>query len=442
MDEESMEIDDSLYSRQRYVLGDSAMHKMARSTVFISGMSGLGVEIAKNIVLAGVKEVVIHDSESASLSDLSSQFFLREADTHTSANRAEACLQRLAELNPYVTVRASSVSLHVHSDLSVLSHYQCVILTGAGLELQKAVNQYCRSHSPPITFISCSVRGVFSSLFCDCGPGFVVVDPNGEEPAQSFVGSITKGCPGVVSCQDGQLHGLETGDQVEFREVVGMETLNGKTFTVKVLSPSQFSICDTSGEDYQPYQHGGIARQVKVHKTIHFQSLVDQLPSPSCLLVDFAKLEAPSQMHIAFLALHQFSLARQGTLPRARNTEDADALVKLAEKVNSELKLVEKVDVSLVRYLSLTARGSLPPLITTVGGVAAQEAITALTGKFTPLQQWLYLDTVEVLAGQEKCDSQSFLPRGDRYDALRICIGQDMIQRLADLKLFMVGCEL
>lgn len=32
-------------SRQRYVLGDSAMHKMARATVFISGMTGLGVEI-------------------------------------------------------------------------------------------------------------------------------------------------------------------------------------------------------------------------------------------------------------------------------------------------------------------------------------------------------------------------------------------------------------
>jgi ubiquitin-activating enzyme E1-like protein 2 len=44
------------------------------------------------------------------------------------------------------------------------------------------------------------------------------------------------------------------------------------------------------------------------------------------------------------------------------------------------------------------------------------------------------------MAGQEKSDPQSFLPRGDRYDALRICIGQDMIQKLADLKLFMVGC--
>ena len=34
-------------SRQRYVLGDSAMQKMAQSSIFISGMGGLGVEIGK-----------------------------------------------------------------------------------------------------------------------------------------------------------------------------------------------------------------------------------------------------------------------------------------------------------------------------------------------------------------------------------------------------------
>lgn len=34
-----------LFSRQRYVLGDSAMHQMAQSSVFLSGMGALGVEI-------------------------------------------------------------------------------------------------------------------------------------------------------------------------------------------------------------------------------------------------------------------------------------------------------------------------------------------------------------------------------------------------------------
>ena len=33
-----------------------------------------------------------------------------------------------------------------------------------------------------------------------------------------------------------------------------------------------------------------------------------------------------------------------------------------------------------------------------------------------------------------------FFHRGDRYDSLRICVGDDVVDRLADLKLFMVGC--
>lgn len=37
----------SLPSRQRYVLGDNAMHQMAQSSVFLSGMGGLGIEIGR-----------------------------------------------------------------------------------------------------------------------------------------------------------------------------------------------------------------------------------------------------------------------------------------------------------------------------------------------------------------------------------------------------------
>jgi ubiquitin-activating enzyme E1 len=41
------------------------MKKMANSNVLISGMKGLGIEIAKNVVLGGVKSVTIHDTENA-----------------------------------------------------------------------------------------------------------------------------------------------------------------------------------------------------------------------------------------------------------------------------------------------------------------------------------------------------------------------------------------
>ena len=57
----------------RYVLGHDAMRRMQLSNVLISGMKGLGVEIAKNVVLGGVKSVTIHDGGNAAWGDLSSQ---------------------------------------------------------------------------------------------------------------------------------------------------------------------------------------------------------------------------------------------------------------------------------------------------------------------------------------------------------------------------------
>ena len=76
---------------------------MARSSVLISGLKGLGIEIAKNVILSGVKAVTLHDTEQVAVTDLGSQFFLRESDVGT--NRAVACYQRAAELNSYVTMR-------------------------------------------------------------------------------------------------------------------------------------------------------------------------------------------------------------------------------------------------------------------------------------------------------------------------------------------------
>lgn len=51
------DIDESLYSRQLYVLGHDAMRRMASSDVLISGLGGLGVEVC--IVFTYFQIVVI-----------------------------------------------------------------------------------------------------------------------------------------------------------------------------------------------------------------------------------------------------------------------------------------------------------------------------------------------------------------------------------------------
>lgn len=51
------------------------MKRMQNSNVLISGMRGLGVEIAKNVILGGVRSVTVHDQGVAEWRDLSSQVF-------------------------------------------------------------------------------------------------------------------------------------------------------------------------------------------------------------------------------------------------------------------------------------------------------------------------------------------------------------------------------
>lgn len=59
-----------------YVLGHEAMKKMSVAHVLVVGLKGLGVEIAKNVVLAGVKSVTLWDPTPAEISDLSAQVIL------------------------------------------------------------------------------------------------------------------------------------------------------------------------------------------------------------------------------------------------------------------------------------------------------------------------------------------------------------------------------
>ena len=246
-----MEIDDSLYSRQRYVLGDTAMKKMAQSKVFVSGMDGLGVEIAKNIVLAGVKELVIHDTTLVTVSDIGTQFFLRESDI--GKNRAEVTHPRLSELNPYVAVKVLSGCLD--GEMAVLDEFTCVIFVNyLSLVSLDTANLRCRKSNPQIRFISASVYGVFASVFNDFGDTFEVLDKNGEELHEFFINSVTQCAKGVVTCIENELHGLESGDYVTFKEVQGMTELNSGEYKVDVTSPREFTICDTTA--YTAYQTG------------------------------------------------------------------------------------------------------------------------------------------------------------------------------------------
>ncbi|CCO27610.1 ubiquitin-activating enzyme E1 [Rhizoctonia solani AG-1 IB] len=182
------QIDEGLYSRQLYVLGHEAMKRMAASNVLIVGVKGLGVEIAKNIVLAGVKSVTLFDPEPVQVQDLGTQFFLRESDV--GKPRAAATLPRLAELNAYVPVKDLGGSPGQEITVDLIKGFQAVILTDVPLSKQLEINDW--THENDVHFISAETRGLFGSAFNDFGPKFTCIDATGEQPLTGMIVEVSK----------------------------------------------------------------------------------------------------------------------------------------------------------------------------------------------------------------------------------------------------------
>ena len=425
------EIDESLYSRQLYVLGHEAMKRMGASNVLIVGLTGLGVEIAKNIALAGVKSLTLHDPRPVAISDLSAQFFLHSDDV--GKPRAEVTAPRLAELNSYTPVSVHQAE-SLTDDLNGLSRYQVVVLTTTTLRDQLVISDYC--HKNGISLVITDTFGLFGYIFTDFGANFTVGDVSGENPVSGIVADIDEN--GLVSALDETRHGLEDGDFVEFSEVKGMEALNGAApRKVTVKGPYSFSIGDVSG--LGTYQGGGLFNQIKMPKSIDFQPLAAQLKKPELMISDYAKFDRPQQIHIGIQALHQFGETHHDAMPKPHNNSDAREVIRIAKEIAAAAEIDDQIDEKLITELSYQARGDLSPMAAFFGGLAAQEVLKSVSGKFNPIIQWLYLDSLESLPTSVKRSEELCKPQGSRYDGQIAVFGTEYQEKISNFRMFLVG---
>ncbi|GAA5962762.1 hypothetical protein JCM21900_006493, partial [Sporobolomyces salmonicolor] len=424
-------LDESLYSRQLYVLGHEAMKRMAASDVLIVGLSGLGVEIAKNVCLAGVKSVTLSDPTPVTIPDLGTQFFLRESDV--GQRRDEATRPRLAELNAY-----TPVSVLGDFSLDAVKRFQVVVLVQGSTEEQLKLNDF--THANGIKFISTETAGLFGSAFCDFGEQFPVVDQTGETPLSGMVVAIEEAEDALVTCLDEARHGLEDGDFVRFSEVEGMD-INSTGVEgarkVSVKGPYTFTIGDTRG--LGQYKRGGWFHQVKMPKMYDFKPLRESINAPEFLISDFAKFDRPPTLHIGFQALSAFRAA-YSRLPAPRNAADAQTFLQLAKDIAAAAKFDGELDAAVLEELSFQATGDVAPLNAVLGGFVAQEVLKACSGKFGPLYQHLYFDALEALP-DVKPTAEDCAPSNppSRYDGQIAVFGRAFQKKIENNRQFLVG---
>uniref|UniRef100_A0A5B6ZM50 E1 ubiquitin-activating enzyme n=1 Tax=Davidia involucrata TaxID=16924 RepID=A0A5B6ZM50_DAVIN len=433
-DGNAQDIDEDLHSRQLAVYGRETMRRLFASNILISGMQGLGAEIAKNLILAGVKSVTLHDEGSVELWDLSSNFIFSKDDV--GKNRALASVQKLQELNNSVVISTLTTELTKKQ----LSDFQAVVFTDISTEKAIEFDDYCHNHQPPIAFIKSEVRGLFGYVFCDFGPEFTVFDVDGEDPHSGIIASISNDNPPLVACVDDERLEFQDGDLVVFSEVEGMTELNdGKPRKIKNARPYSFTF-EEDTTNYAAYQKGGIVTQVKQPKVLNFKPLRQTLEDPGdFLLSDFSKFDRPPLLHLAFQALDKF-ISELGRYPVAGSEDDAQKLISLATDINNSSAdgKLEEIDQKLLRNFAFGARAVLNPMAAMFGGIVGQEVVKACSGKFHPLFQFFYFDSVESLPA-EPLDPSDLKPLNSRYDAQISVFGSKLQKKLEDAKVFIVG---
>eukprot|EP00928_Gymnodinium_smaydae_P022421 TRINITY_DN1883_c0_g3_i1.p1 TRINITY_DN1883_c0_g3~~TRINITY_DN1883_c0_g3_i1.p1 ORF type:complete len:1218 (-),score=364.25 TRINITY_DN1883_c0_g3_i1:368-3628(-) len=353
---------------------------------------------------------------------------------------AATLVPKFKELNPFCDIKAAAEATE---DL-VKAHSVMLVLKPMPLADMLRWNDFCRANN--ISFIFARTGGLFGSIFVDHGDNHVVMDPDGELPMVRLVDSIETGPDALVrlTVPDGQAPGsLPEGAYVEFSDVVGCDGLMThqepspagnlvtawKTSTKPGDPVNTIRIGDTS--QLPKYVKGGIMTEKKVSRPCPSKSLKDVLKNPGMPFMDMVGTDMVNfgselQTHLALHAALELGSA------------DAAAVVAKAKDLIASKASELDIDVDETMFGKFMQHYGIPlqPMCAFLGGVVAQEVVKC-AGKYTPIPGFLHFNAVEALPENVPSDTA---PKGCRYDNLAAVYGHSFIEKLGQLKYFMVGC--
>ncbi|XP_060561529.1 SUMO-activating enzyme subunit 1-like [Ruditapes philippinarum] len=154
----------ALYDRQIRLWGLDAQRRLRAARVLLIGVRGLGAEVAKNIVLAGVKSLTLLDHTNVTEEDACSNFLV--ARTDVGKNRAECSRDRTQLLNPMVDVTADPQDVDNKPDDFYKNFDVICALCCKPTQLYK-INTICSENK--IKFYCGDVMGYYGYMFSDLG---------------------------------------------------------------------------------------------------------------------------------------------------------------------------------------------------------------------------------------------------------------------------------
>jgi len=433
--QEEKNIDESLYSRQLLTFGKDAMKKMANSNILISGMSGLGVEVAKCVILGGVKSVVLHDSVNiVHPYDLASSYYLQEQDI--GKTKLDKMIDNFKSLNPNVTTSTSTDKLTEE----YISNFNVVVFCDYNLYDVIEYNKICRKNN--VKFIMANSHGLYGYIFNDFGNDFSVIDNNGEKIKSGVLNKVINNNTFISN----EYHGLQVGDCLKIR--VNGNMLDNLYKVTAIIDQNSFKL------DKNPFNSNKTSElsktefeQVKQITNIHYQPLHESMFDPEFMITNYVDFNRSNVLHGFTMALWALYLIRNNDnhtscFPQPWNNTDADILIKLCHGFIDDENINKDATRDIIRRLSYTVSGKLCPNDSIIGSITAQEVMKACSGKYTPIHQWMYIDHLQLFPPVQvpyNGSTSNFTSIGSRYDGQIVVLGRNLTEKLNNSKIFVVG---
>jgi len=200
---------DEFYNRQMILreLGRKGQRKLAKSTVAVVGLGGLGTVSSLYLALSGVGCLRLIDQDTVELHNLHRQVLYTPDDLHYP--KVEASAKRLKNINPLVKVEPVPENLNANNVEKLLSGIDCVVDGLDNMRTRYLVNRACAKLGIPYVFgAAIGIEGNLSVFAPPETPCLECVLPNIED--SDVLTCDVRGVLGVTPGIIGTMQAMET----------------------------------------------------------------------------------------------------------------------------------------------------------------------------------------------------------------------------------------
>jgi len=341
--------DENLYSRQLYVVGKNEMNLITKTKVLIHGMTGAGLEIAKCLILAGVKNIFLYDNKKIEEKDLSINYYAQKKNT--GEKRAQVVLNNLQELNPN-----AEIIIIENYDFEYICKNIDIYVQCDDYEKSIEIGDLCNKNM--LKYILCLTRGYDGMIFCDFGKKFNVKNIDGEDEKTGIIIGVKNN---IITTSEPNM--LSYCDNVELE-------INGEKYIGKVKK-----IIDI----YNFLFEDNNKKEIDVEYTI--KSVYREIKKEICF--DFKTISESFEEY-----------------------DENKILLILDEKCGKENKemfefnksqLIQNLDYKKTENMEKSINSVFFPTESFFGSITAQEVLKAITHKFTPINQFMFHKFYDVI---------------------------------------------